>query len=131
MKKEKIIGTAEAWESGELGQNAEHAVVASVDLSQQIDDVLGLQMISIRLPKDLIEDFRMIAQVNKIGYQPLMRDALKRFAEAELKKMAIQYANDKAAKEQMKAKAEPCESGVSAQTAKPHVSAKVREKRAA
>ena len=28
MKKEKIIGTAEAWENGELGQDADHAVAA-------------------------------------------------------------------------------------------------------
>lgn len=131
MKKEKIIGTAEVWESGELGQDVEHAVVAPVALAQQIDDVLGLQMISIRLPKELIDDFRMIAQVNKIGYQPLMRDALKRFAEAELKKMAVQYANDKATKEQVKSKTDSCESAVGTQESKPYTPSKVREKKAA
>lgn len=108
MKTEKIIGTAEAWENGELGRDAAHAVVAPASTAQQIDDALGMQMISIRLPKELIEEFKVIAQVHKLGYQPLMRDALKRFAEAELKKLAIQYANEKAAKEQMKAKGEVC-----------------------
>lgn len=130
MKKEKVIGTADAWESGELGRDAEHAVVAPAGLAQQIDDALGMQMISIRLPKELIEDFKMIAQVNKVGYQPLMRDALKRFADAELKKLAIQYANEKAAKEQLKPKVEKCdvveETAVRAQPQVRH-----REKKAA
>jgi hypothetical protein len=109
MKKEKIIGTAEAWENGELGQDADHAVAAPVGLAQQIDDVLGMQMISIRLPKELIEEYKMIARVHKLGYQPLMRDALKRFAEGEIKKLAVQYANEKAAKEKAKSSTEPCE----------------------
>lgn len=130
MKKEKVIGTAEAWENGDLGRDAGHAVAAPAELTQQIDDALGMQMISIRLQKELIEDFKMIAQVNKVAYQPLMRDALKRFAEAELKKMAVQYANEKAAKQQVKPKTEHCESvfdepGLSRARAKP------REKQAA
>jgi len=127
MKKEKIIGTVEAWENGELGRDAEHAVAAPPELAQQVDDALGMQMISIRLPKELIEDFRMIAQVNKVGYQPLMRDALKRFADAELKKLAIAYANEKA-KEQMKQKAEPDDSS-DAPTRRGHV--KHQDKQAA
>lgn len=108
MKTEKIIGTAEAWENGELGLDSAHAVLAPANSAQLIDDALGMQMISIRLPKELIEEFKVIAQVNKLGYQPLMRDALKRFAEAELKKMAIQYANEKAAREVSKVKSESC-----------------------
>ncbi|WP_300754570.1 hypothetical protein [Janthinobacterium sp.] len=97
--KELINGTVEAWENGELGREIDHAAPVAIELEQQIDDALGMQMISIRLPKELIEEYKMIAQVHKLGYQPLMRDALKRFAEAELKKLAVQYANEKAAKE--------------------------------
>lgn len=106
--KGKIIGTVEAWEDGSLGRDAEHAAPASAELAQQVDDALGLQMISIRLHKELIDDFKMIAQFHKLGYQPLMRDALKRFAEAEVKKIAIQYANERAAREQSKVKPETC-----------------------
>lgn len=51
----------------------------------------------------------MIARVHKLAYQPLMRDALKRFAEGEIKKLAVQYANEKAAKEKIKSSTEPCE----------------------
>lgn len=98
MKKGKIAGTTEAWESGALGRDAAHAVPVSTELVNEIDDALGLQMISIRLPKELIEEFKMVAQYHNVGYQPLMRDALKRFASAEIKKIAAQVVNDKAAK---------------------------------
>jgi hypothetical protein len=90
---EKILGTAEAWESGALGRDQKHTKKASAGLQMQIDDALGMQMISIRLPLELIDEYKMIAKVNGLGYQPLMRDALKRFAEAEVKKMAVEYAN--------------------------------------
>lgn len=99
MKTDKIVGTAEAWENGELGRSAEHAVAAPPGTAQQIDDALGMQMISIRLPKELIEDFKLLAQVNNQGYQPLMREALKQFAQAELKKLAVQYVNEKTTRE--------------------------------
>jgi len=95
----EIKGTAEAWESGALGRDAAHATRVPAELEQQIDDALDLQMISIRLPKELIEDFKMIAQYHKLGYQPLMRDALKRFATAEMKKIAVQAFKERMAKE--------------------------------
>jgi hypothetical protein len=107
MKKSKIAGTAEAWDSGALGRDAAHAVRAPDGLVEQVDDALGLQMISIRLPKELIEEFKMVASFHNVGYQPLMRDALKRFASAEIKKIAAQVVNDKAAKEHARAQV-PC-----------------------
>ncbi len=131
MKTGKIIGTAEAWENGDLGQDADHAVIAPAGLSQQVDDALGMQMISIRLPKELIDDFKIIAQVHKLGYQPLMRDALKRFADAELKKLAVQYANEKAAREQAKGKAEPCADAAPPAQTRPNRRVKPQEKLAA
>jgi predicted DNA binding CopG/RHH family protein len=92
-KKETITGAAEAWESGKLGRDKKHAKKAAPELQKEIEDALGLQMISIRLPAELINEFKIIAKFNGVGYQPLMRDALARFADAELKKMAIEYAN--------------------------------------
>jgi predicted DNA binding CopG/RHH family protein len=100
---EKIEGTAEAWESGALGRDAAHAKRAPKELEQQVDDALGMQAISIRLHKELIEDFKFIAKIHGVGYQPLMRDALKRFAEAEYKRIAVQLANEKAADEKERA----------------------------
>lgn len=91
-KKELIKGTAEAWESGQLGRDPKHAKKADPELQKAIDDAIGMQAISIRLPAELIQEFKIIAKFNGVGYQPLMRDALQRFADAELKKMAIEYA---------------------------------------
>lgn len=59
------------------------------ELEGKIDDALGLQAISIRLPKAMIETYKMLAQINGVGYQPLMRDAICRWAESELKQMLI------------------------------------------
>lgn len=81
----KIQGTAEAWESRELGADKAHAKAVSAEKAQQIDDAIGMQMISIRLDKNLIDSFKMLAEFHGVGYQPLMRDALKRFADCEMK----------------------------------------------
>ena len=51
-----------------------------------------MQMISIRLPKSVIDDFKVIAQLEGLGYQPLMRTALVRFAECEAKRVMREYA---------------------------------------
>lgn len=81
----KIAGTEEAWESRQLGADAAHAKPVSAEYTQQIEESLGLQMISIRLDKGLIDSFKAIGAFHGVGYQPLMRDALKRFAEHELR----------------------------------------------
>ncbi|MFV8070029.1 hypothetical protein ACNQ01_26295, partial [Enterobacter cloacae complex sp.6730869] len=47
----------------------------------------NMQMISIRLPKDLIADLKEIGSAQKLGYQALMREVLKRFVDAEKKIM--------------------------------------------
>lgn len=92
---EKIEGTVEAWESGKLGRDEKHAKAAPKELEKEIDEALGMQAISIRLSKELIEDFKFIARYHKLGYQPLMRDALKRFAESEYKRIAVTLSNEK------------------------------------
>lgn len=88
MKKfEKYTDVANQWEpeseSG-LGQEEQYVKKASSAYEAGLDDALALQMISIRLQKSLIEDLKVIAQANGIGYQPLMRDVLSRFARSEI-----------------------------------------------
>ena len=106
----KIPGTEEAWESGQLGNDETHVGHLSADElvkeSQTIDDALGLKAISIRLENELIEEFKMIAKYNNIGYQPLMRQALHRFAKCELKKMAADAlaSQEEARKEEIRKK---------------------------
>jgi hypothetical protein len=84
-KKSNIAETAQAWESGELGRSDAHVRVASSDIERQIDEALGLQAISIRLPKATIEVYKNLAKMHGVGYQPLMRDAICRWADGELK----------------------------------------------
>lgn len=111
-KKGKIKGTVDAWDNGDLGRSMDHAVRAPAHYAQQIDEAMGMQMISIRLQKELVEEFKLIAGFHKVGYQPLMRDALKRFASSELKIMAAEYAAQREAAEKAAAKAkkapDPC-----------------------
>ena len=84
----KIPDSDDAWDSGQLGRAAENARPAAEDIEKAIDTSLGLQLISIRLQKSLIEDFKAIASLNGIGYQPLMRQILKRFVDGEKKRIA-------------------------------------------
>lgn len=67
-----------------------HITREAVDkkIGAQIDEALGLQMISIRLEQDLIESFKLLGTKYDMGYQPLMREALKRFIEGEFKLIA-------------------------------------------
>lgn len=85
----------EIWESGELGQSLEYAQLAPDD-EDQINRDLELHPISIRLERSLIDAFKFIASHNKeIGYQPLMRQVLRRFAVSEIKRIAANL-NDEA-----------------------------------
>lgn len=98
VKKALVADTPEAWENGSLGCDLKTAKVASKEVKTQIDDMLGLQAISIRLHKELIDKFKLLAKINGVGYQPLMRDALARFADSEIKILLTKMANE--AKEQ-------------------------------
>lgn len=71
------------WE--ELDDDLEENTVAATDLqASEIDDAIGLQMISIRLQRTLISNLKLIADYHGVGYQPLIRDLLNRFAKSEL-----------------------------------------------
>ena len=86
----EMTNTPDAWESGEFGQSLEHVRVAPSKLASEIDDALGLQMISSRLDKELIDMFKLLGGKYQMGYQPLMREALKRFVDGELKMVALE-----------------------------------------
>ena len=84
-KKSGIPDKVKLWEDGTLGRSDAHVRVASSDIERQVDEALGLQAISIRLPKATIEVYKNLAKMHGVGYQPLMRDAICRWAESELK----------------------------------------------
>jgi ribosome recycling factor len=83
MKKDNV----ELWESRELGASEDHVGAVSLDFNIDIDDSLGLQAISIRLQKDLLKNLKSIAAYYDVGYQPMIRDLLNRFADSEIKKI--------------------------------------------
>jgi len=78
------------WDDGELGRDEKYVRRATAEEESSLEDALGLQMISIRLQKQLIEDLKFIATAHGVGYQPLMRDILNRFVEHE-KKLIISH----------------------------------------
>ncbi len=87
--------TPDPWDDEQLAADAQYAVAAPAEYDAQLDAALNLRMISIRLPETLIEDFKNIATIRHggVGYQTLMRLALKRFASTELQTIARDMAD--------------------------------------
>lgn len=83
----KIESSDEAWETGKLGADAQHAIAAPAELEAALDASMGLQSISIRLPKKLIDAYKLMANHHGVGYQPLMRDILQRYVPSGLKEV--------------------------------------------
>lgn len=83
----KIPGTVENWESGELGMNPDQAKAASSEEVAAIEQATGnsMQLISIRMPTELLRVLKEIAKYHGIGYQPMIRDLLDRWAVGEIK----------------------------------------------
>jgi hypothetical protein len=78
----KIEGTHEAWDTGLLGEDEAFVKVATDVEEAALNQALDLHPISIRLQKSLVEDLKQIAKANGLGYQPLIRQILTRFVEA-------------------------------------------------
>lgn len=81
--------TAKAKEPENIGTDESSVGVASQEIHDAVDSGLGMKLISIRLPISLIEEFKIIADYNHVGYQPLIRNMLKRCADAELKRIGL------------------------------------------
>jgi predicted DNA binding CopG/RHH family protein len=75
-KYEKYEKDVDLWENETLGASASHAVRVSDKQAKALDDALGLQLLSFRIQKSLIQRLKTIAKHEGIGYQPLMRQAL-------------------------------------------------------
>lgn len=77
----------DAWDTGELGRDAQFVAVADASHDAALDEALGLQSISIRLPKELISQYKLISHFHGVGYQPLMRDVLQRFVKGAMQEI--------------------------------------------
>jgi|694.fasta_scaffold155892_2 hypothetical protein len=104
MAKQTIPASDEAWDERLLGADEAFVKIAEDDVEGDIDESAGLQMISIRLQKPLIEDFKAIATLSGLGYQTLMRQVLHRFADCEKKRLLREFAAERAARQKAKAK---------------------------
>ena len=91
----KIKGSTQNWESGKLGRDAGYVVSATAEEELALANALELKPISIRMPTDLIRTLKVIAGVHGIGYQPLIRDVLSRFARAEMIDLLRQFEEQK------------------------------------
>lgn len=92
----------DAWDTGELGRDAQYTVAVDESYDAALDEALGLQSISIRLPKQLINQYKLISHFHGVGYQPLMRDVLQRFVKGAMQEILeeqIKVADAKAPKE--------------------------------
>ena len=88
------------WEDLDKDLEA-HATVAPPEQEKAIDDALGLQLISIRLQRSLLGNLKAIAQFYGVGYQPLIRDLLNRFARSEIQNILRQLEEQKQQLERM------------------------------
>lgn len=99
MKNSKAPKGKAPWEDFDNDLNDDNTSVASADQQLAVEEALGLQMISIRLQRDLISSLKFIADHHKIGYQPLIRDLLNRFARSELQNILHERLSAAAEKE--------------------------------
>lgn len=83
MSKDTIPTSDEAWDDKALGADEKYVRVVDSKTAEQIDDAAGTQLISIRMQKSTIEDLKLIASLNKIGYQTLIKQVMNRFVECE------------------------------------------------
>jgi predicted DNA binding CopG/RHH family protein len=70
---------AELWESGQLGASEEHVRTVSPEKTKEIQDALGLQPVTVRLQKELVEQLKVMAKKEGLGYQPFIRHILTRY----------------------------------------------------
>jgi predicted DNA binding CopG/RHH family protein len=84
MATKRIKNTAQSWDERKLGAQAEFVGVAATSHEEALQEALEMQAISIRLPKSLVRNYKLIADFHGVGYQPLMRDVLQRFVAPEL-----------------------------------------------
>lgn len=79
----EIYGNIDLWESGELGSSKETAKISNFSV-EDLQKSIQLQAISLRMQKDVLENLKFIAKYHGIGYQPLIKQILKRFVDSEM-----------------------------------------------
>jgi len=98
-KIQAVPDPADAWDDGGLGRDEKFVECAPEEIRKQVAEAVGMHLISIRLQQQLIEGLKLIATYRGIGYQPLIRDVLARFARAEILLMAKEFQEQEQARQ--------------------------------
>jgi hypothetical protein len=88
VRTRKTVIADDRWETGELGRDEPFVRRSPVTAEPAVDDALDLQLISIRLQKQLLRELKLVARYRRIGYQPLIRDVLGRWVRGEMRAIA-------------------------------------------
>jgi len=94
-KLDELTADHEKWD--EHVATEEHTRFLSDDEQKEMDEAEGLQPISIRLSKSLIETLKGLSKVEGIGYQPLIRHVLTKYAKANEYKLDVLLSAQEAA----------------------------------
>ena len=93
---EKIPGTIDNWDvDGPLGKDEQYAKVTTDFTVEDVQDSLGLKPVSIRMQESVLSDLKVIAKYHGIGYQPLIKQILKRFVDSEFRQIVCKQVDDK------------------------------------
>lgn len=88
------LDNTELWESDQLGCSKRTAKLSAFTVAD-LQKSIQLQAISLRIQKDLLEDLKLIAKHHGVGYQPLMKQILRRFVDAEKKHFDYKLSDNK------------------------------------
>lgn len=81
---EDYMDDVELWETKKLGADPKYARRVSKEEDKALDDSLGLTAVTMRLQKELVEQLKLLAKKEGLGYQPYIRQLLTRHAREAL-----------------------------------------------
>lgn len=84
--KDKKYLEDDSWDNREFGATEKYVRRVSREREKAVDEKLGLQIISIRLQKNLIDDLKELAAEDGLGYQPYIRRLLTQHVRNEKRK---------------------------------------------
>lgn len=86
MKNTRKQHPEDAWDNHELGSTEAFVRKVSLKREKALDEKLELQIISIRLQKNLIDDLKDLAGEDGLLYQPYIRHVLTQHVRNEKRK---------------------------------------------
>jgi len=96
MNVQTISDTEKAWDERAFGADEKFVAVVDEAEAALIDEAAGVKLISIRMHKCMVDDFKMIAALNGgIGYQTLMKQILQRFIDSEKTRIFAELVSEK------------------------------------